>query len=170
MSEASDNSDQQEATPAAHRGPDGRFPPGTSGNPAGRPRGARNKRTAELAELLDAGGGEIVGKLIARAKAGRPWAMRLAIERLLPKLERRVEIDMPAEIKKAADVAEATATVIGCAARGEISLEEANAFLKLVEQQRRAIETNDLAVRLELLEREESDGGPQYGYPRKGDD
>lgn len=138
----------------------GQYRPGSSGNPAGRPRGAKNQRTAELSKLLDDAGAAIVQTLVARAKAGRPWALRLAVERLLPKIERRVEIDMPEAISKAADVAEATSIVIGCASRGELSIEDAQAFLKLIEQQRRAIETNDLAVRLELLEQQDEPGNP----------
>jgi hypothetical protein len=129
----------------------GRFPAGVSGNPRGRPKGSRDRRTLLLGELLDGGGEAIVAKLVKLAKAGKPWAVRLVVERIVPRLERRVEVDLP-RIEKAEDVAGAVATVIECAAAGSLTLEEARAFLLLIEQQRKAIETQDLAVRLELLE------------------
>ncbi len=36
----------------SERGPDGRFTPGASGNPAGRPRGTLNKLTAEVRQAI----------------------------------------------------------------------------------------------------------------------
>jgi len=51
------------------------------------------------------------------------------------------------------------AAVIDCAAAGELSIEEAHAFLRLIEQQRKGIETAYLAVRLELLEQERAGDG-----------
>ena len=136
----------------------GRFAPGSSGNPKGRPRGSRNASTLMLAELVDGEGRLIVKKLIELAKLGDPVALRLAVERLLPKLERRVTVELP-RVESAADVAAAIADVIGLAADGSLTLEEAQGFLRLIEQQRKAIETNDLAVRLQLLEEQSKEGG-----------
>jgi hypothetical protein len=134
----------------------GRFAPGRSGNPSGRPKGSRDKRTVLLQELVDGGGETIVKKLVALAKSGKPWAVRLAVERLLPRLERRVDVEL-SRIETAADVGAAVADVIDLAAGGSLTIEEARAFLQLIEQQRKAIETADLAVRLELLEQREKE-------------
>ena len=49
-------------------------------------------------------------------------------------------------------MAGAVAQVIELASTGDLTMEEARAFLALLEAQRRTIETADLAVRLELLE------------------
>jgi len=138
------------------RSKSGRFAPGRSGNPAGRPQGSRDKRTVLLQELVEGGGESIVKKLVALAKSGKPWAVRLAIERLLPKLERRVDVEL-SRVVSAADVGAAVADVIDLAAGGQLTIEEAQAFLRLIEQQRKAIETNDLAVRLELLEQSQKE-------------
>jgi len=109
-----------------------------------------------LQELVEGGGESIVKKLVALAKSGKPWAVRLAIERLLPKLERRVDVEL-SRVVSAADVGAAVADVIDLAAGGQLTIEEAQAFLRLIEQQRKAIETNDLAVRLELLEQSQKE-------------
>lgn len=136
----------------------GQFEKGVSGNPRGRPKGSRDPRTIILAELLDGEGAAVVGQLIEQAKAGTPWAVRLVIERLLPRHERRVNVALPA-VTDAASVGEAIAAVIDLAASSQLTIEEARGFLALIEQQRKAIETNELAVRLELLESELKGGG-----------
>jgi len=55
----------------------------------------------------------------------------------------------------------AAAAVIGAAAAGTMSLSEAKDFLALISAQRALIETQDLAVRLEVLERAQADGGAE---------
>ena len=63
---------------------DGKFQPGQSGNPSGRPRGSLNAAT-RLAQALMAGDiEEIVGKVIDAAKAGDMVAAHLIVERLFP--------------------------------------------------------------------------------------
>jgi hypothetical protein len=51
------------------------FQPGQSGNPAGRPRGSRNKKTLLLLALLR--------KVLGMAKVGGDPAMRRYVERIL---------------------------------------------------------------------------------------
>jgi uncharacterized protein DUF5681 len=64
--------------------PEGRFKPGHSGNPAGRPPGTRNKAT-ESAELLLEGEAEaLTRKAVELALGGDPIALRLCIDRLIP--------------------------------------------------------------------------------------
>lgn len=150
--------EKQAAAPRAKRG---QFAPGVSGNPAGRPKGSRDPRSVILAQLVDVDGAAIVGKLIEQAKAGEPWAVRLVVERILPRFERRVQVELPA-LSDAASVGAAIAAVIDLAADGQLSIEEAQGFMQLLELQRRSIETTELAIRLELLEqsdRESKHGG-----------
>jgi hypothetical protein len=89
---------------------------------------------------------------IASAKSGEPVALRLCIERILPKRAHVVALSLP-EVRRAEDVADACVAVIQSAAEGFITLAEAREFTYLLEAQRRSIETRDLAVRIELLER-----------------
>ena len=131
----------------------GRFAPGASGNPAGKPVGARNRSTLAILSLLDGDGEAIMAKAVALAKKGDPVALRLCIERLVPVMRGAVvELALP-EIRKAEDVRDGCAAVISAAAEGRISLKEAREFMQLLDIQRRAIETQDLAVRVEMLER-----------------
>lgn len=137
---------------SAERDEKGRFPPGQSGNPKGRPPGRGNERTEFLDALLGEDGEKIVQQLRERAIAGDKWAVRLAVDRLLPmRMERRVKVDLAA-VDSAAAVSTAVAQVIALTADGQLTTQEAFAFLRLIEFQRRAIETNELAGRLEVLE------------------
>jgi hypothetical protein len=52
------------------------FQPGQSGNPAGRPRGSRNRRTIIVEKLLDDSASELTTAAIERATAGDPAALR----------------------------------------------------------------------------------------------
>jgi len=133
-----------------------RFKPGQSGNPAGRPKGARNRTTVMCEELLGADAGAIMRRLVQRAKKGDGVALRLAVERLVPvraSRDRLAEIELPS-IERAEDIVQAAAAVIGHAAAGDITLSEAREFMQLLDLQRQAIETGDLAVRISVLERQ----------------
>jgi hypothetical protein len=72
----------------------GKFPKGTSGNPAGRPRGSRNRSTVLIESLLQEEAEPLTRKLIEMAKAGDPIAMRLCMDRLSPARKDR-PIDLP---------------------------------------------------------------------------
>lgn len=137
-------------TPARVAG--GQFAPGSSGNPAGRPRGARNASTSVLVAMLDGGGPEVIARFVELAKSGAPWAVKLFVDKALPKYERRIDLaDFP-RVASAEGIRDAVADVIAMAAAGLATLPEARQFLLLIEQQRRAIETGELADRLIALE------------------
>ncbi len=101
--------------------------------------------------LLDGDGEAIISKAVELAKRGDGLALRLCIERLVPRRERTVELELPS-IRKAEDIAAAAGVVIDEAAAGRLTLAEAREFLGLLELQRKALETSELAVRLEMLE------------------
>jgi hypothetical protein len=62
----------------------GRFVPGVSGNPAGKPPGARARAT-RLAEKLMAGDAEaVVNAVVTAAKGGDMTAARLVLDRIAP--------------------------------------------------------------------------------------
>lgn len=60
-----------------------KFKPGQSGNPAGKPKGAKDKRTA-LRELLLPHAADLVKKAVDMALAGDATALRICIDRLIP--------------------------------------------------------------------------------------
>lgn len=157
-----ENTGENQAPPG-ERGSDGKFRPGQSGNPSGRPRGSRNRATRLAQDLLDGESEELVRVAIKRAKKGDPIALRLCIERLVPvRRSQAAEVDDLPAIQDAGDVATAAAAIIQAAAKGELSLAEAREWLALLDKQRTAIETRDLAIRLELLEELERDREKRY--------
>jgi len=64
------------------------FQKGKSGNPAGKPKGALNKRPP-LTKLLEPHAEALVAKMLELALAGDPVALRLCIERLIPRAEQK---------------------------------------------------------------------------------
>ena len=92
------------------------FQKGESGNPAGRPRGARNRTTILLQNLLADDAEAIARKAIDMAKDGDIAAIRICMERLAP--ARRTEpvvLDLP-PLGTAADTVDAAATIVAAAA------------------------------------------------------
>ena len=63
----------------------GRFTPGTSGNPTGRPPGITDKRVATKKLLLEPLLPEAVEKLAEAISAGERWAIETTIAYCLPK-------------------------------------------------------------------------------------
>lgn len=115
--------------------------------------------TRACADLLAADAEAIMERLIRAAKAGHDVALKLCVERLLPARaarDRWVELSVPV-VQSASDLVAAAAAVIERAGAGDISLSEAKEYMSLIDSQRRAIETADLAVRIEALE---VDAGP----------
>lgn len=71
------------------------FKSGISGNPAGRPKGSLNRKT-QLIKLMEAHAEALVSKTIDLALAGDAVALRLCIERLIPKInDRSTAVVMP---------------------------------------------------------------------------
>ena len=60
------------------------FQPGQSGNPAGRPRGARNKTTVLLEELIERDGEDLTRHFIEQAKTGDARALGCLMGMILP--------------------------------------------------------------------------------------
>lgn len=63
---------------------DGTWPKGVSGNPMGRPRGARHRSTLAVEALLDGEAEGLTRKAIEVAMEGDVEALRLCLDRLAP--------------------------------------------------------------------------------------
>ncbi len=128
------------------------FKKGQSGNPAGKPRGARHKTTLAVQALLDGEGEEIARKAIEAAKDGDMTAIRLVLERVLPARKYSpVSFDMP-ELAGAQDAAKAMGAIMVAVAGGELSPSEANEAAKIVAIYVETLKTADYETRLKALE------------------
>jgi Family of unknown function (DUF5681) len=130
----------------------GRFVPGVSGNPAGKPPGARARAT-RLAEKLMSGDAEaVVRAVVNAAKGGDMTAAKIILDRIAPPCRGRpVRLDLP-PIVGAADLVRALAAVADAMARGVLSAEEAQAAAAVLEHHRKAVETLDLERRIAAIE------------------
>lgn len=131
---------------------DTRFKRGQSGNPAGRPAGARSKAMLALDALADGEADDIARAMIEAAKKGDTTAGRMLLERIWPvRKGRGIAFDLP-EVMKAEELPTAIATVTRQVADGDLSPDEGAAVVSLLEAQRKAIETSELAGRVAALE------------------
>jgi hypothetical protein len=130
------------------------FEKGESGNPAGRPRGSRN-RTALLMENLLGYEAEAIGrKAVEMAIKGDMAAIRLCMDRLAPpRKEEPIAFELP-PLEKPADSVAAAATLVAAVAEGELTPSEAAQLAKVIEVYVRAIETKIFDERLASLEKE----------------
>lgn len=132
----------------------GRFKPGESGNPKGRPQGSRNSASIAAQALLDGEAQALTRRAVEMALAGDTTALRLCLERLLPtKRERTVELKLPT-VAGAADLPKATRALLSAVARGELSPGEAEKLAGIVSAHGKALELADLEERLAELERQ----------------
>jgi hypothetical protein len=135
------------------RDTDGHWCPGHSGNPRGRPRGARAKATLAVEAMLQ---GELQGltrKAIELALQGDTTALRLCLERLLPPARgRHVQLDL-APVTNAATAVAAMARITEAVGYGEITTDEAASLASVIEAGRRMVETADLERRVTELEK-----------------
>ena len=128
------------------------FKQGQSGNPSGRPVGARNRATLAMESLLDGEAEASTSKAIELAKKGDGPALRLCMERIMPaRRDRPTAIKLP-KLERAADAVKANAALVERVAAGELTPVEASELAKLVESFIRAIEVTDVQDRLAKLE------------------
>jgi Family of unknown function (DUF5681) len=115
------------------------FRPGQSGNPAGKPKGARNRATLAAELLLDCEAKALTRKAIELGLAGDTTALRLCLERLVPpRKDRPISLDLPA-IKSADDAAEAVGAVLAAVCEGRITPSEAGEVMSLIEACRKNV-------------------------------
>jgi hypothetical protein len=140
----------QKTKPKCERRQRGSFAPGHSGNPAGRPAGSRNRATI-LMDLLAEGQGE---EILRKNKRGDATARKLVLDRIWPvRKGRPVSLAIP-PIDAAEDLVKALGFLASAVGSGELTPDESAALATVFETKRKAIETVDLAKRIETLEAE----------------
>jgi F0F1-type ATP synthase gamma subunit len=129
------------------------FQKGQSGNPAGRPRGSRNKTTVLMQNLLEGEAEEIARKAIEMAKAGDMGAIRVCMDRLAS-IRRKdpIAFELP-PVDKARDSVAAVAAVVAAVAAGDLTTSEAAEVAKIIDVYVHTLAATDFEERLEKLER-----------------
>ena len=125
------------------------WPKGESGNPAGRPKGIRDKRTA-LRGLLEPHAKDLVKKVVAMALAGETTALRICLDRLIPPIKARDDAVALGSLD--GSLADQGRAVLSAAADGRITLDQAVSFMQVLTAQARVVEVVELEARIKRLE------------------
>ena len=89
---------------------------------------------------------------VKHPRTARPKAAELILARIWPpRRGRPVRLDLP-PVRTAAEVSDGMAAVIDAIAEGEVTPEEAATISNVLEARRKALETEELAERIERLE------------------
>jgi hypothetical protein len=130
----------------------GTFAPGVSGNPAGKPRGARHKTTLAIEALLEGQHAALTQKAIDKALEGDVTALRLCLDRIAPpRKDGPVSLALP-PVKSAADAVEASAALLEAVGVGEVTPDEAGRVMALLVAHKGIVEAGDLERRIAELE------------------
>src|SRR5260370_13178779 len=101
------------------------FQNGQSGNPTGRPRGARTRRTLALEAIMEGESEVIARKAIEMAKGGHMAAIRLVMDRMAPvHKDRPVDFELPS-LNTPADAVSASAAIAAAVPAGDLTPTEA---------------------------------------------
>ena len=130
----------------------GNWKPGQSGNPSGRPVGARHKTTLAVEALLDGEADTLTRKAIELAQAGDLTALRLCLDRIAPpRRDRPVSLPLP-KVETAGDSLKAIATVVDALGAGEVTPSEAGDVVRVLEVFAKSAEMIALEARIKALE------------------
>jgi hypothetical protein len=132
------------------------FEPGNGGR---RP-GQRNRATLLIENLLEGEAEQLGRRLIAMALQGEPVAMKIVMDRLVPRRSGRpTKFKLP-PIKSVGDLPRATGAILKAVAEGELSSEEGAAVMRIVEGHIRALNLTEVEQRLtaDLAALEEEEG------------
>jgi hypothetical protein len=130
----------------------GRFRPGQSGNPKGRPLGSRHKVSLLVEQLIEGEAEALTQAALALAKAGDGALLKALLDRLAPpRRERVVQVDLP-PLQSPKDAPSIAAALLAKAASGELTPSEAQGLAGLLEAYRRQSEFAELEARIAALE------------------
>jgi hypothetical protein len=132
------------------RNTDGTF--ATGNGLGGNRKGSRHRVSKAIEALLEGEHEALTRKAVEMALSGDGPALRLCLDRLAPpRKDTPIAFALP-PIKSAADTVEASASLLGAVAAGEVTPDEAGRVMALLTAHRALVETGDLERRIEALE------------------
>ena len=128
----------------------------------GRPKGSKNKTTKKMKELLEKFSESILQKCMSMALKEDRMALKLCMERLYP-ARRDGYVQMPPpRTNTVQEIAASNGKVVQAIARGDITPTEGESISRILEEQRRMIESANWEARIKALEEaSQSKRGPQ---------
>lgn len=128
------------------------FEKGQSGNPSGKPKGARHKTTLLAEKLMQADAEAIVQAVLHSAKGGDMTAARIVLDRIAPaRRDNPVSFELP-KIESPADAVAAQSAILSAVANGEVTPGEAAEVSRLIDGFVKTIELTEIDERLRRLE------------------
>lgn len=129
-----------------------RWAKGQSGNLAGRPKGSKHRALVALDAIGEHNAAKVLRVVVQQAIAGDLRAAEILLGRAWPpRRGRPVNITLP-PIRTVFDLATALGAVADAVGRGEVTPEEAASVTTIFDALGRAIETGELARRVQALE------------------
>jgi hypothetical protein len=130
----------------------GRFKPGVSGNPNGKPKGSRHKSTMAAMTLLSGEAEALTRIAIDTALGGDLTALKLCLDRVIPVVkDHPIDCRLP-KIKNTSDLARFTSALLDSVASGKLGPSEAEKLCKIVTAHTAAIQVSDFEQRITDLE------------------
>ncbi len=127
------------------------FQAGQSGNPAGKPKGARHKTTYAVINMLEGETEALTRKAIEMALGGDIAALKMCLDRIAPTLKPRTQ-SIRLDIKKPDNLADTARAFITASANGDLPPDIAAQLVSAVSSVAKIEEVEQLKHRLESLE------------------
>jgi hypothetical protein len=130
----------------------GQFKKGSSGNPAGRPAGSRNKSTVACEELLEGQAEKLTQKALEMALEGNIQAMRLCLERIMPAPKERCIALESRPLESVKDLPLQFQDIVRAVTEGRITPSEGESLFNILSGHARIMEIEEFGRRLAALE------------------
>ena len=120
------------------------FTTGQSGNPAGRPKGIQDKRTA-LRDLLTPYAPDLIAKAVELAMQGDTTALRMCIDRLIPPLKAQAT---QTQFDASGSLSERGEAILQAITAGEVDPATGNSLIGALATQARLLEITAIEERV----------------------
>lgn len=125
------------------------FQPGKSGNPSGRPKGMRDRRTI-FRDMIEPYADRLIKTSIKMAIDGNEQMLKLLLDRLLPPKPREETVDI---CLKSDSLVEQSKKIIHALADGDISIAEANKLMQAIATEAKIYEFESIKEEVEELKK-----------------